>query len=237
DLRLGDAVDEVLAAHRAASPATRGVRYMLTWHEHPLVHSYAPAPALTRDPQWRRGYAALARHELSFDAWVYHEQLGELAALARDIPEVRVVLCHVGTPVGLGGSFHGIGADAGARDRIRGAWLEGLAELAACPNVHCKLSGLTMPVIGFGFHERAHKPDVEELAAALESPLRAAIDAFGVERCMFASNFPVDKVSTTLDTLWRAFGRVVDRLELDDAARRRLFRDNARAFYRLNAAA
>ncbi len=235
DLRLGASVDAVLKAHLAASPAVRGVRYMLTWHPHRLVHSFAPAPALTRDPSWRAGFEALVRNNLSFDAWVYHHQLPELAALARDYPEARIVLCHVGTPVGLGGPFHGLGENQAARDQIRDDWRRGLAELAESPNVYCKLSGVTMPVVGFGYHQRERKPGAEELARALSPILRVAIERFGVERCMFASNFPVDKVSVELDTLWDAHYRVMDELELDAEARARLLRDTAIECYRLDA--
>lgn len=236
DLRLGAAVGPVLDAHLGTSPVVRGVRYMLAHHDDRMVHRWAPAPGLASDATWRRGFEQLVRRDLSFDAFVYHHQLPELAALARDVPEARVVLCHVGTPVGAAGAFHGIGATPKARERIVSEWRDGLEELAACDNVHCKLSGVTMPVIGFGYHERDRKPGVDELVTALTPMIQAPLEAFGVERCMFASNFPIDRVSVDLAPLFSAYESIATAVGVDEAGRRRLFHDNAEAFYRLDPA-
>lgn len=231
DLRLGARVGEVLDAHLAASAAVRGVRYMLAWHDHPMVHSFAPAPRLARDATWRRGFEALVDRGLSFDAWVYHSQLADVAALARDYPEARIVLCHAGTPVGALGPFHGVGASAGERARVLGAWREGMAAVAEQPNVWCKISGLGMPIVGLGYHARAAPPSVDELAEAIAPLAGGALDAFGVERCMFGSNFPVDKVSVDFATLWAAYRAIADERGADA---RKLFADNAARFYRLD---
>ncbi|MCC6877947.1 MAG: amidohydrolase family protein [Sandaracinaceae bacterium] len=232
DLQLGERVRDVLDAHRAASPAFRGIRHTLAWHESPMVHSFAPVPELSRDRAWRRGFEALVERGLTYDAWLYHSQLPELAALARDFPEARIVLCHAGTPVGALGPFHGLGIYSNERARILDQWRDGIAEVAACPNVWCKISGLTMPVLGLGYHEGEAKPGAQELAEVIAPLAKGALDAFGAERCMFASNFPVDKVSVDMQTLWAAYAEIVRDRGEDD--RRRLFAENATRFYRLD---
>lgn len=229
DLRLGDTMGDVLDGHILASPALRGVRFMLAWHDHPMVHSFAPAPRLAADRAWREGFEALLVRDLSFDAWCYHHQLSEVAALARAYPEARVVLCHVGTPAGGLGSFHGVGATAAARDRILGEWRDGLREVAEQPNVACKVSGLTMPVLGLGYEDRPSPPGVDELTEAIAPLATEALDAFGDARCMFASNFPIDAASVDLATLYGAY-RALAKGRDEDA----LFGGNARRFYRID---
>lgn len=230
DLSLGPEVDPVLRAHLDASPRFRGVRFMLAHHPDPGVHSFCERANQSWHGRWRRGYERLAAHGLSFDAWCYHHQLDDLSALARDFPEVPVILCHLATPVGYGGAFAGTGHEAGERSEVARRWRDGIARLAEAPNVRVKLSGLLMPVLGWG-HHRGPEPEEERLADQLAPLIDFAIDAFGADRCMFASNFPVDKAGAPWATLFGAYERIVARRGEDE--RRALFFGTANRAYRL----
>jgi len=192
DLR-SDAVDEVLAAHREASPRFRGVRQILSHHPDKSVMNGCDEPELYRDERWRRGFARLGR-ELSFEAMVYEHQLAGVSELAAAFPETAIVLCHAGTPVGGGGPFGSVGTDQKARTAILDQWRAGMTRLAEQPNVYVRLSGLAMPCLGWGYCDGA-APDAAGVARDLGPLVDHAIGAFGANRCMFASNFPVDKVS------------------------------------------
>ncbi|MCH9687499.1 MAG: amidohydrolase family protein [Deltaproteobacteria bacterium] len=230
DLRRTD-LAQLLAAHRDASSRLRGIRDKLAWSSNPGVMDFAPAPCLPGDPAWRRGFATLADHQLVFDAWVYLDQADALGDLVREHPRVRVVLDHLATPVGAGGPFAGHGVDDEAQARIRSTWRDAIARLAQYPQVHAKLSGMFMPVLGWGLHGRSLPVTVEQLADALAPFVDHAIDCFGVERCMFASNFPMDKVSLGFETLYDAYLMVVrSRSEADQRA---LLHDNALRIYDL----
>ena len=225
-------VKEILKSHQQASQAFKGVRLMLSYSEDKNMVRWCPAPRMASLPAFRRGYAQLAEFGLSFDAWMYHTQLEELIALAKAHPEVPLVLNHLGTPVGIGGPFGPFGHNAAARDEIRRQWLDSLARLAELPHVHVKLSGLLMPVCGFGFHQRPTPPTVEEYIERLAPLILPAIDLFGVHRCMFASNFPMDKVSITYSTLFDVFSSIVS--HFPPAARHQLFYETAASFYRIS---
>jgi len=99
--------------------------------------------------------------------------------------------------------------------------------------VHCKLSGLLMPIVGFGFHQRDQRPSVAEVVDALEPHVRFGIETFGVDRCLFASNFPMDKVSVDYETLWDAFIEIATSMSLTAEQRAALLADNAAKFFRL----
>ena len=231
DLTLGRDVEPVLAAHVEASAKFRGIRHMLAHHDARIVHSFAPRPGLAEEPGFRAGVERLARRGLSFDAWCYHHQLGEVARLARTFPELTVVLCHLGTPVAVGGPFGPLGHDARERHDTFLAWADALAEVAAEPNVVAKISGLTMPVLGWGYHLGESPPTAARVAEDLRPLVTHALEVFGPERCMFASNFPVDRVSLPYATLYGAYERLVaDRTE---AEQRRLFQGTAAQIYRL----
>ena len=232
DLGLGAAVGPVLDAHAAASERFRGIRYMLAHHPDKRVHSYCADANRCRDPAWRAGYAQLAERGLSFDAWIYAHQLGEITALAREFPEVPVILDHGGGPVGIGGPFAGIGPTAAHRADAAERWRDGIRALAELPHVSVKLSGLAMPLLGWGYHARAQPPEAAGVAADLGPLVTFLIETFGVARCMFASNFPVDKASMSWSTLVDAFERIL--ADRTDAERRALFHDNAARIYRLD---
>jgi len=200
DLRLGAAVDAVLEAHMQASDRFRGIRQIVNWVPSEVVRypGFAIGPGLLLDERFNEGFARLARHGLSFDAWLFHPQLGELVTLAQRFPDTTIVLDHAGRPVG-------IGPYANKREEAFAYWREQISALARLPNVYVKLGGLNMEHAGMHWHERARPPSSDELLAANASYLDHAIAEFGPQRCMFESNFPVDKVSCSYRTLWNMY--------------------------------
>lgn len=230
DLRRPD-VAQLLQAHRQASPRLRGIRQMLAFDTDRGIMRFCDRPDLMQDAAFRRGLAQLQEQGLVFDAWVFHHQLEELARLARAFPEQTFVLDHMGTPIGLGGPFASYGHSAQARDRILKTWQHGLAVLAECPNVMVKLSGFFMPVVGWGFEHRSAPVPEQELLEALAPHARYVLQCFGVQRCLFASNFPMDKVSLSYQQLYRLYAATV--ADLTQAEQRLLFAENARRLYRL----
>jgi predicted TIM-barrel fold metal-dependent hydrolase len=228
DLRLGGAVEEVLAAHvEAGAGRFRGIRHATSWDPDPGIRNAHtdPPPGLLGDPSFREGFAALGRAGLRFDAWHYHPQIPELTDLARAQPDVPIVLDHLGGPLG-------IGPYAGRREEVRDVWRGAMAELAGCENVSVKLGGIGMPIYGLGWHQRPEPPTSEELAEAWAPDIRWCIEAFGVDRCMFESNFPVDKRSCSYVVLWNAFKRIVADASAEE--RDALFRGTATRFYGLS---
>jgi len=230
DLRLGAAVRQVLQAHiDAARNRFRGVRHAAGWHADERIrnsHSHPPE-GLLLDERFREGFAQLAPLGLSFDAWLFHPQLPELTSLARAFPDTTIVLDHFGGPLG-------IGPYAGAADAVYAQWRRDIDELARCPNVVAKLGGLAMPINGFGWHKRERPPGSRELADATARYYLHAIDKFGPARCMFESNFPVDKVSCSYTVVWNSFKRLTADFSAADKAA--LFHDTAVRVYRLGAA-
>src|SRR6202521_4144242 len=150
DLTLGSRVERVLAALiRAGGDRFRGIRHITAWDADASLRNpaYSPPRGLLGDKPFREGFAVLGRLGLSFDAWLYHPQIGELADLARVFPEIKIVLNHVGGPIG-------IGAYAGKHKEVFAGWAASIKALAACQNVCVKLGGLGMRMGGFGFHEQ-----------------------------------------------------------------------------------
>jgi L-fuconolactonase len=228
DLSLGSRVEPVLLAHLGAGGARfRGIRHISAWDRDAAMASpaYNPPPGLLGDQRFREGFAVLERLGLSFDAWLYHPQIGELTELARAFPETRIVLNHVGGPIG-------IGAYAGKHQEVFAGWVSSIRTLAACGNVFVKLGGLGMRMGGFGFHERPEPPSSDVLAAAWRPYIDTCIDAFGVSRCMFESNFPVDKGSYSYPVFWNACKRLAG--GASKAERSELFAQTAARFYRLD---
>ena len=228
DLTLGGRVEPVLAAHiRAGGDRFRGIRHITAWDADASVRNpaYSPPRGLLGDKSFREGFAVLGRLGLSFDAWLYHPQIGELADLARAFPATKIVLNHVGGPIG-------IGAYAGKRNEVFAAWAASIKALAACSNACVKLGGLGMRMGGFGFHEQPEPPSSEALAAAWRPYVETCIAAFGASRCMFESNFPVDKGSYGYPVFWNAcklLAKGASKTEKTD-----LFAGTAARFYRLD---
>jgi L-fuconolactonase len=230
DLTLGERVGAVLDAHMAASPRFRGIRHAAGWDASDAVRNSHtdPPPGLLLDAGFRRGFAALARRGLTFDAWLYHPQIPELTDLAAAFPDTTIVLDHLGGPLG-------IGPYAGRRAEVFRAWQRDIRALAACPNVIAKLGGLVMPINGFGFHKRERPATSAELVEATRDWHLHAIECFGAGRAMFESNFPVDKASAAYPVLWNSFKRIAAGFSAAEKAA--LFHDTAARVYRLHAAA
>ena len=228
DLRLGAVVDEVLQAQLAAGGGRfRGIRHSSAHDPDPGVvgaENTNPNGNVFTDKKFREGFAQLAPLNLSFDAWLYHPQIPQLADLANSFPDTAIVLDHVGGPLG-------IGPYAGQRDKIFETWAQNMDALAKCPNVNVKLGGLAMKLTGFGHHKLPDPPSSETLAQDWKPYLMHCIEAFGPERCMFESNFPVDKASCAYTSLWNAFKLVSRDFSPSDKAH--LFHDTAARFYRI----
>jgi len=226
DLTLGAAVGPVLDAHMRSSPRFRGIRHAAGWDADPRVRNSHtnPPPRLLHDSDFRKGFAELGKRGLSFDAWLYHPQIGELTDLARAFPDTTIIFDHFGGPLG-------IGPYEGQEASIFVQWQRDVAELARCRNVYAKLGGIVMPVNGFNFHKRERPATSDEIVAATGRYHRHAIDCFGVERCMFESNFPVDRQSCSYHVLWNAFKKLV--ADASPAERKWLFHDSAAKAYRL----
>jgi L-fuconolactonase len=225
DMALGDAVDEVLDAHvEAGRGRFRGIRHATAFDPDRRVRRAhtRPTPGLMADPGFRKGVARLGARGLSFDAWLYHPQIVELVALARAVPECTFVLDHLGGPLG-------IGPYEGLRAEVLEGWHRDIVEAAACPNVVVKLGGIGMVVYGRGYEHRPQPPSSQDLADDWGGPVRHVIDQFGVDRCMFESNFPVDKVSCSYVTLWNSFKKMSS--GASDAEKAALFHDTAARVY------
>ncbi|MFN3933113.1 amidohydrolase family protein [Parvibaculum sp.] len=230
DLRLGSAVDEVLEAHIAAAPARfRGIRHASAFDASPEVrpsHTNPPEGLLGLE-DFREGFKRLAKYNMTFDAWLYHRQIPELTSLARANPQTTIIFDHFGGPIG-------IGPYEGKRAEIFAQWKKDVADLASCPNVVAKLGGINMAVNGFGWHKRALPPTSDELVAATRDWYLHSIDVFGPARCMFESNFPVDKLSCSYGVVWNAFKKIASGFSADE--KRHLFHDTAARVYRIAAA-
>jgi L-fuconolactonase len=227
DLRLGKKAADVLSRHVAAGGGRfKGVRQIAAWDADERIRSAsrAPPPDLFQQPEFRQGFSCLEAADLSFDVWAYHTQLDQVADLARAFPGTRIVLDHVGGPIG-------IGRFAGRRDEVYADWCRAIDRIAACANVVVKLGGLAMRLGGFSFHRGAEPPSSEELAAAWRPCVDRCIQSFGPERCMFESNFPVDKGSCSYAVLWNAFKRLAQGYTAAEKAA--LLSATARKAYRL----
>ncbi|HUY28562.1 MAG TPA: amidohydrolase family protein [Candidatus Binataceae bacterium] len=227
DLALGAAVEPVLQAHIAAAPARfRGIRHAGGFDASPAVRNSHtnPPPELYKSPRFREGFSVLGKLGLSFDAWQYHPQMREVIDLARAFPGTTIILDHFGGPLG-------IGPYEGRRAEIFAQWKKDLAELARCPNVVAKLGGINMPVNGFDWHKRPAPPSSDDLVAATRDYYLHAIDRFGPARCMFESNFPVDRVSCSYRVLWNSFKKIAAGFNADEKAS--LFHRTAAQAYRL----
>ncbi|MEO6270584.1 MAG: amidohydrolase family protein [Lautropia sp.] len=227
DLRFGDDVQRALDAHiSAAGGRFKGIRNGSAWHPDGInATSAKPPPGLLLDPDFRRGFACLKRSGLSFDAWLLHTQLSDVIDLAQQFPDTLIILDHVGGPLGIGRYL-------GQRDEVFADWKACITRLARCENVNVKLGGLGMHTAGFDFHSKPRPPSSLELARAWRPYIETCIEAFGAHRCMFESNFPVDKGSCSYRHLWNAFKHIAAAAGSDE--KRALFSGTARRVYKLD---
>jgi predicted TIM-barrel fold metal-dependent hydrolase len=224
DLSLGDDVQPVLEAlDEAGRGRFRGVRDNTAWDASPMGNNAARAGILGEE-SFRAGVRTLGRLGFSFDAMAYHTQLGELADLARACPDVPIVVNHLGIPL-AGGPYRG------RADEVRAQWRTGLTEVAAAPNTVLKVGALIRPLTGEKWDRRGVLATSEEIADAWGDDVRFAIDTFGPSRCLFESNFPVDKACYGYVELWNAFKRMTADCSTDE--KRDLFHDTAARAYRL----
>lgn len=227
DLSLGQGAGAVLDAHLAAAPARfRGIRHATGWDASDKINNSHTTPprGLMGEARFRKGAQELIKRGLSFDSWFYHPQIPELTALARALPDLCIILDHFGGPLG-------VGPYTDKRTEIFTQWKKDMAELAGCPNVNVKLGGINMPISGFGWHKNALPPTSQQLAEATKDYYLHTIDCFGPQRCMFESNFPVDKLSCSYGVLWNAFKRIAAGFSANEKAA--LFATTAARVYRL----
>jgi len=226
NLNLGERVEPVLHALEAASPNRfRGIRHSVTWDPHPEVENTAAhkMEGQLESDEFRTGARVLARLGYTLEGWLYHPQLPELAAFAKAVPELTIVLNHVGGLLGTGPYAN--------HEAVMVNWRKGIAAVAACPNVVVKLGGLGMVRCGFDWHTREKPIGSEELAQAMAPYLTYCIEQFTPARCMFESNFPVDKVSFSYNVMWNAFKRLSKGYSASERAA--MFHDTAAKTYRI----
>ena len=204
ELGLGADVRRVLDAQvAAAGKRFKGVRNLSVWHKDPDARgsSANPPPDVLTNPKFIDGLKVLTGMGLTFDGFMYHTQLGELATVARKVPDARIVANHCGGIIG-------IGPYAGREKETFVEWKAAMRDLATCPNVRLKVGGLGMRLYGFDVHTKEMAPSSEELANAWRAHVETCIEIFGPKRCMLESNFPVDKGSCSYGNLWNAFKRL-----------------------------
>ena len=227
DLGLGDRVTPVLEAHIAAAGGRfRGVRYSANWDASDVIGNGhgVTGPGRLREPAVRAGIARLAQLGLCFDAWVFHPQLADVGDLAKALPDLSIVLEHVGGPLGYG-------PYTGKHDEVYASWKSSMTELARHANISVKLGGMMMRLATFNYLAVERPPSSTELAVHWRPYIETCIELFGAERCMFESNFPVEKMGTSYATLWNAFKRIT--AGASAAEKHMLYSGTAKRVYRL----
>ena len=220
-------LDAMLDAHEAAGGGRfRGVRHTTAWDDTiQPTSALQKGPGLLGDERFRAGLHRLGERGYSFEAWQYHPQLGELLEAVHTAPGTQIVINHVGAPLG-GGPYRE------NRDEVMRVWRKGMQDLAACPNVFVKLGGLAMPINGFDYHKETQPPTSTRIAEDWRPFIEPCVEWFGAERCMFESNFPVDKGMVSYPVLWNAFKRLAAGASAAEKAA--LFHGTAKLFYRLD---
>jgi L-fuconolactonase len=225
DLTLGDRVDAVLEAQiRAGGGRFRGVRHSGNWDADPIIGNGAPGPDVYQRADFRSGLAQLTALGLSLDAWVFHTQLADVIDLAHAFPTTNIIMGHVGGVLGYG-------PYAGKRDEIFTSWKKSIAELAKCPNITMKLGGMMMRSAAFDYGAAERPISSQELATLWRPYIETCIDLFGADRCMFESNFPVEKMGIGYAALWNAFKHIASSASASE--KQALFSGTARRAYRL----
>ena len=224
DLKLGDGVEPVLEALQAASPNRfKGIRHNVTWSPDPALENRETEGILSNE-SFRTGARVLAQKGLSLDTMLSFPQLPELADFAKAVPNLTIILNHMG-------GVNRVGIYANREDEVMATWREGIATVAACPNVMVKLGGMGMPRWGFGWHARTNPIGSEELAEAMSPWKTYCIEQFGPDRCMLESNFPPDKVSFSYNVMYNAFKRLSQGYTATERAA--MFHDTASRVYHI----
>jgi predicted TIM-barrel fold metal-dependent hydrolase len=231
DMTLGDKVEDVLEAHDVAGGGRfRGIRHAVAWDASTAIREShtKPPEKLLRNDNFRAGFKKLGEMGFSFDAWMFHPQLADLVDLVAELPDTPVVLDHLGGPLG-------IGPYAGDRDEVRKVLRPALETLARHEQVVVKVGGIGMSIYGVGLNRLPEAPTSEHVASLWSEDIRHCVETFGPERCMFESNFPVDKQGCSYTVLFNAFQRIADEAGWSLSERAELFSGTARRFYRLEA--
>ena len=228
DLRIGAAAEDVLRAHMAAAPGRfRGIRHSASYDADPNVLGPLGGrypEGLYCDATFRQGFAALGKLGLSFDAWLLEPQLPDLIDLARAFPHTAIILDHVGTPLG-------IGRYEGQREARFNIWRDNIVTLAQCANVAVKVGGLPMPFGGWRKRWDGPATSSAALAEQWRPYVETCVEAFGANRCMFESNFPVDHFGCDYVSLWNAFKHIAKQYSAAD--QQALFSGTAQRVYKV----
>ncbi|GAB1269000.1 amidohydrolase family protein [Aurantivibrio infirmus] len=199
-------VEELLAVHQHEGKGLfRGVRHAGAWEDDGdflLIRGRGPK-GLYANKNFRKSVRLLGAKGFTYDTWHYHHQNQSFLDFVKAVPDTTIVLDHFGTPLG-------VGPYAGKRAEIFQQWKKDIADIAQCPNVYAKLGGLAMPDNGFGWNLRDVPPSSDEFVAAQKDYYLHTLDCFGPDRCMFESNFPVDKYSLSYHVVWNAFKKMSD---------------------------
>ena len=228
DLTLGESVRPVLKAQLSVAPNRfKGIRHTGGWHSSDLIknsHSNPVEHQFLQD-DFQTGFRVLAEMGLSFDAWCYHTQIPDVVELAKNNPDVNIILDHFGGPLG-------IGPYEGKLDEVFRRWKDNILALMDCYNVSFKLGGINMKRNGFDWHLRDRPPTSDELVDRTAPYYDFCIENFKAERCMFESNFPVDKDSVSYHVLWNAFKKIA--MNRSEKEKHLLFKGTAEKVYRLS---
>jgi L-fuconolactonase len=228
DLTIGAAAEDILIAQIAAGNGRfKGIRYGAGHDASPEINNSHtnPPPGIYNNPKFREGFAKLSLFDLSFEAWLYHTQINDVISLADAFPYQRIVLNHFGGPIG-------IGPYTGKRNEVFTDWKKVITDLAKRPNVYAKLGGLGMVLNGYKFEDRLTPPSSTELSNTWRPYFDTTIKEFGPDRCMFQSNFPVDKVTSNYAVYWNCFKRLT--AGASSSEKKFLFHDTAKNFYNLD---
>jgi L-fuconolactonase len=228
DLTLGNRARAVLEAQLEAGDGRfRGVRHSAAWDASPVIGNShtSPHPGLYLSGEFRKGFAQLIELGLSLDAWVFHPQLSDLVDLARTFPRANIITNHMGGPLGYG-------PYANRRDEVFAGWKRSMTQLAQCDNVSVKLGGVMMRLAAFDYMTMSRPPSSEEIARSWGPYVQTCIELFGADRCMFESNFPVEKMGVGYAALWNAFKRMT--AAASETEKQHLFSGTAQRVYRLS---
>ena len=212
---------------QVAGDRFRGIRHQLNWDASELLPNgrFCSGEFLSQDTKFREGFACLAPLGLTFDAWRYHTQIPQITELARAFPETTIILNHFGGPLGHG-------PYAGRQEEIFQNWKQSISDLATCPNVVAKLGGLNLELNGFGWHLNERPPTSEELMEKTRRYYEHTIEEFGVDRCMFESDFPPDMITCSYNVLWNSYKRLTATYSHSEKAD--LYHDTASRIYKLD---
>ena len=226
-LLLGDKVASILDKHIAITPDRfKGIRSQAAMHPDgsiPVARA-RPPEGVYLDKKFHEGFTHLAKRNLSFEAWCYHPQLPQLIELAKKFTNTCIILNHFGGPLGVG-SFEK------KEEETYEFWIKQIKELSKCENVVAKLGGIAMEINGYNWHKNTSPPSGIELINRTKKYYENTIELFGVDRCMFESNFPVDKVSCSYVNLWNGFKNLTK--DYSDSEKTKLFHDNATRVYKI----